>query len=93
MKMPTRQQWKEFWTLFAVQLVSYCLFCLSMIVVTRGNYVLTILTDTAYGANSWFIIRRVAKADASSAFGMVGYTVGGTIGSLLAIWITKRVHG
>jgi hypothetical protein len=93
MNWPKAEQWKEFWTLFVVQLISYCLFCLSMIVVTRGSYLGTIVTDTLYGVNSYFIIRRVSKAGEDSAMGATGYTLGGTVGSLLAIWITNRVHG
>jgi uncharacterized membrane protein YeaQ/YmgE (transglycosylase-associated protein family) len=87
-------RWKEFWTtLFVVQLISYCLFCLSLIVVTRGNYLGTVVTDTLYGLNAFFIMRRVAKMDDSSKMGMFGYTLGGTIGSLLSIWITNHFHG
>jgi len=83
-------KWREFLTLFAVQFTQYLLFCLSIIVLSKGSYLGIILTDTAYGLNSYFIIRKISTEGDKSHLGLAGFTLGGTCGSLVAIWLTKK---
>ena len=85
-----KSTWKNVWLLFAVQLIQYCIVSVSYIVMNRGYYGLTFITDTVYGLNSFFIVKRIVKTGDTLGWEAIGYTLGGSIGSLLAIWVTKH---
>lgn len=85
--------WKEFGLMFGVQFFQYCIICISFIALAKGRYVWTFVSDAACGLNSYFIIRRISNSDAKSHLGVIGYTLGGSSGSMLAIWLTKHLMG
>jgi hypothetical protein len=85
--------WKEFFTLFFVQLFQYCIICISYISLAKANYAWTFGTDIICGLNGYFIIRKIAATESKNPLSIVGYTLGGAIGSMLAIWISKRMVG
>lgn len=92
--MTLAQKWKEFAILFAVQFLGYCIVCISYIALAKGSYLITFCTDITCGLNSYFVIRRIsASADNKNPLGLVGYTLGGACGSMLAIWISKTLLG
>lgn len=86
-----KNKWASFWQLFFIQLVQYCIVSISFISLSRENYLMTAITDTVYGFNAFFVIKRIVKSDDKVGLDAIGFVLGGTIGSLLAIWITKHV--
>jgi hypothetical protein len=89
--MTNSQRWREFFILFFVQLFQYCIVCISYIALNKGSYVWTFATDIICGLNSFFIIRKIATTETKNTLGLVGYVLGGATGSVLAIWLTKRI--
>jgi hypothetical protein len=83
--------WKEFFLLFFVQLFQYCIICISYIALAKANYGVVFVTDLVCGVNSYFLIRTIAGTEGKSKLGIVGYVLGGATGSMLAIWISKRL--
>ena len=82
---------KSFMLIFGVQFIQYCIVSISYRAMAQGRYVWTFVTDMIYGLNSFYLIKRIMKSD--SNLEIIGYTLGGACGSMLAIWITKQVFG
>lgn len=80
----------DFLIMFAVQYVQYLLFCVGIIFLNKGSYPGTFFSDTIYGLNTYFIIRRIATDDSTKA-GMFGYIIGGACGSVTSIFLTKTL--
>lgn len=78
--------------LFLTQMFSYCVVCISFIAMNRGHYLMTFIADVGCGVNSYFLIRRVAKAEDGDTAGMMSYILGGATGSVIAIWLAKIFH-
>jgi hypothetical protein len=76
--------------LFVVQLVQYCIVSIGYIVMNRGLYVATFVADTVYGLNSFFIVKKIVNTEDTLGWEAGAYTLGGSIGSLLAIFLTKH---
>jgi hypothetical protein len=85
------KKWISFLQFFFIQLVQYCICCISYIALSRYNYTFTAITDTIYGINSFFLIKKIVKSDAAVGLDTLGYVMGGTVGSLLAIWVSKHL--
>lgn len=86
-------KWKEFWLLFGVQAFQYCIICISYISLAKGSYFWTFSSDIVCGLNGYFIIKKIANSEAKNTLGIIGYTLGGATGSMMAIWIAKRLVG
>lgn len=78
------------WFFFAVELLSYFLIVANTRAFTQGLYGWTALTDFIFAGSNFLIIQRVSKAETKAAW--AGYTLGGTCGSLIAIFVTKHVY-
>ncbi len=85
-----KKKWVSFFQMFSVQMIQYCIVCISYIALSKENYLITAITDTICGINSFFIIKKIIKSDETVGTDAFGYVVGGTLGSLLAIWISKH---
>ena len=84
---------KNFLTLFALQMWNYSVATISWRSVAQANYVSSVLIDTVYGAAAFFIIKKVASQDDKSYWGFAGYTMGGAVGTVLGIWLSKQILG
>lgn len=61
---------------------------------TQGSYLWTAITDTAFTAQSFLVAKlMIDDADGRSLYAGAGSTIGGTLGSLFAIWCTKHLYG
>lgn len=83
-------KWKSVLQLFLVQLVQYCIVSISYIAMNRGQYMLTAATDTVFGFNAFFIVKRIIKSEATLGWEAAGYTAGGVLGSMIAIYASKH---
>jgi len=74
--------------MFGIQTATYVVLVLNLRALNRGKYVWTGVTEMVYALANFWIIGRVASA--SSWQEAVAYASGATVGSLIAIWITKH---
>lgn len=84
---------KNFLTLFGLQMWNYSVCTISWRSVAQANYVHSVMIDMVYGAAAFFIIKKVANQDDKSYWGFAGYTLGGGIGTVVGIWISKQLLG
>jgi hypothetical protein len=84
---------KEFWTFFGIQFFQYFLITVNYRAIAEGLLAWTFASDLAVGANSFFLIKKVAEAKGTTA--LFGYLSGGAFGSIFAIAATKwlATHG
>lgn len=82
-----RLKWKSAGTLGALMFVNYLLNCVSFRYVAKGSYVGVGFADAALAWWGFAMVQRIGKAD--TTFEKVGYTVGGILGSLLGLFLTK----
>lgn len=76
------------------QFVAYFIIVANTIAYTHGHYMWTAITDAFYAGQSFIMIRLIAKEDDKKGlWSGLGYTVGGTLGSLASMWVTKHVYG
>lgn len=76
---------------FLIQCLNYGILCWNFRAVAQARYVHIGLSDLCCAAISFTLIKRVAQTDSRAA--MAGYIVGGAVGSVVSVWITKTVWG
>lgn len=74
---------REFIILFVVQFFQYFIATFNIRACAQANYMATLTTDLLLAGNSFFIIKRVAES--KSKYGVVGYILGGALGSQAGI--------
>ncbi len=82
---------RQFSLYFAIQCLSYGVFCWNLRVVAQARYLSIFASDLCFAAISFTLIRKVAEA--KSGWAQVGYILGGACGSLVSVWITRRLYG
>jgi hypothetical protein len=84
----------QFSLLFITELVSFFIIVANTRAYTQGLYGWTIVTDTFFSAQSFVMFKIMADDPrARSWWAGLGCTLGGSCGSVLAIWVTKRLFG
>lgn len=84
---------KNFFILFGLQLWNYSVATMSWRAVAQANYLSSVIIDTIYGAAAFFIIKRVANQEDRSYWGFIGYSLGGGLGTVTGIWLSKQILG
>jgi hypothetical protein len=80
---------RDFALMFFSQLCAYLLITMNYRAIAHGDYLLTAGTDLAFAGFNFGLIKRIAKSETKTAW--VGYTLGGVVGSMLGIFISKRL--
>lgn len=75
--------------LFAVQCVQYFMLTINFRAIAQGRYIWMASTDLLIAGFGFFVIKKVAESNSNAAW--VGYTLGGMVGSIIALWVTKKV--
>lgn len=84
----------QFFLMFFTEMISFFIIVANTRAYTHGLYGWTALTDTLFSAQSFVMIKLMADdANARSWAAGAGCTLGGTVGSLAAIWATKHLYG
>jgi hypothetical protein len=80
---------------FAItQSISYFLVVANTRAYTVGLYGWTGLTDGLFAAQNYLTVRMIAKDEGANDFWSgAGYTVGGVVGSLTSIYVTRHIYG
>jgi hypothetical protein len=78
-----------------MQFVSYALLVANGRAYVLGSYLWTAITDTLIATMSFVVMRKMVKDSQDDLHGpsLFGYVIGGTLGSLFSIWITKILYG
>lgn len=86
------KQQKDFLILFLTQVLMYTILCINYRAVAKGDYLQSAVSDFMIASASFFVIKRIAKEEkeGDNAFWpWLGYALGGVVGSILGIWISK----
>jgi hypothetical protein len=83
---------KESAIMFAVQVVSYSLLCINYRAVAQAHYFQSAVSDFAIATLGYFVIKRIANSD-NSLHQWLGYSMGGVVGSIVGIWLSKVLLG
>ena len=93
-----KTNFQKFWFYYLIQFVSYSILVANGRAYMMGSYVWTAATDMCFTAMNFVVLRSVMKDvkdsnDELQGASFWGYVLGGTSGSLAAIWITKHLYG
>lgn len=84
-----------FWThpflFFLTQFVSYSLIIINGRAYNQANYLVTVISDAFFGFYGFYIIKAVG--DTKHRWSVVGYVLGGVVGSVAGIWLSKKMLG
>lgn len=84
----------QFLLMFITELISFFIVVANTRAYTHGFYGWTALTDTLYSAQGFIMFKIMADDENGRTWWAgLGCTLGGTCGSLLAIWCTKHLYG
>lgn len=85
---------KVFFIAAATEFLCFFLVVVNTRAYTKGLYFWTWLTDALFITQSFFVAKWMTEAkEARGIAAYFGFLVGGSAGSLLAIWITKHLYG
>lgn len=79
---------REFLLMMAVQFLSYLNLTLNFRAIAHEQYLWVAGTDALAVGISYFIIRKVSKAE--DGWGLVGMMIGGSMAGVLGIWLTRN---
>jgi len=79
---------------FTTQFLSYFLFVANTRAFTQGSYTWTWVTDTLLAGQAFILAKlMIDKKEGRGLWAGIGYVLGGPVGSLLSIYVTKRLYG
>jgi hypothetical protein len=84
----------QFWFAFGTQFVSYFIIVANTRALAQASYLWTAVTDTLFTAQSFAVAKfMIDNKECRTWYAGLGMTIGGTVGSLFAIFITKHLYG
>ena len=87
-----RKDIKDSFILFLAQMLSFAIITINYRAVAQASYFWSIITDLIVAGLSYFVVRRIAKAE-NSVCQWLGFTVGSAVGTTIGIWLSKIVLG
>lgn len=85
---------RSFLIAFAAEFFSYFIIVCNTRAFTQGSYKWTLITDGLFITQSFYVMKwmtEVKEARGTAAY--IGFLLGGTLGSLSAIFVTKNLYG
>lgn len=76
---------------FFIQLISYSIIVFNTRMIASANYPLAVASDLVFGAVNFFLIKKIAKSEDKSMSSMMGYSIGGAVGTVIGIYISKVI--
>ena len=77
-------------TLFGLQFLNYSLIVINTRAYTNDHIVFTIVSDFVLASINYFIIKKISD-EVSSAVNWFSYTLGGTLGAVFGMFISKYI--
>lgn len=91
MKVP-KSKLGQFCLFFVAEFISFFIIVANTRAYTKGSYTWTAITDGMFTSQAFIMTKiMVDDSNARSWWAGAGYTVGGTCGSLLAIFVTSHL--
>lgn len=84
---------KNFLIVFFSQFAIYFLIIANNRAFNRDDYFLAGSTDMLFASLQFFIIKRIAKDEDKSYATFTGYVLGGVIGTLVSMYVSKEFLG
>ena len=78
---------RTFLTFAGLQAVAYVVLVSNLRAISSLNYPVAAGTEALYLLIQWTVLRRIVAAEGIAA--KLGYITGGTLGTLLAMWLTR----
>lgn len=78
--------------MFFVQILSYSLLCINYRAVAQAEYFQAAISDFTIATLGYLVIKKLANSD-NSFHQWLGYSLGGVVGSIVGIWISKMLLG
>jgi hypothetical protein len=76
------------------QFISYFLFVANTRAYTHGDFFWTAITDLMWSGQNFICLKLIATDENAKTFWAgLGYSLGGTAGTLCSTWVTLRVFG
>lgn len=91
MTLPPKSQFGQFAFFFITQMMSYFLIVANTRAFVGLHYLWTGVTDTLIASWGFVSVKLIADGKRGWVAGL-GYTLGGTCGSLLSIWVTGKLY-
>lgn len=88
---PAQTGFKVFAMFFSVQCLYYGMLCWNYRSVAQAWYVSLFVSDLGCAAIAYSLIKKVANAKGKTA--QAGYILGGAVGSVISVWLTKLIYG
>lgn len=82
---------REFTLFFSVQFLLYAAVCWNWRAVANARYIEIALSDAVFATLTFSMLKKIGEA--TTAWARIGYVVGGILGSLTSVWVTKRLWG
>jgi hypothetical protein len=93
MKAPTSRL-GQFSLMFVAEFVSFFIIVANTRAFTHSNYGWTAITDGAFSLQNFIMMKLMVDDEKARSFWAgLGYTMGGMLGSLLAIFVTSHYLG
>jgi hypothetical protein len=84
----------QFCMFFVAELLAYFIIVANTRAFTHGLYFWTAITDAFFSAQQFFFAKLMIDDPAARSWASgAGCVLGGTCGSLIAIWVTKTLYG
>jgi hypothetical protein len=94
MLSPPKTKLGQFSLMFITECISFFIIVANTRAFTQGSYLWTAITDTFFSAQAFFMMKLMAdNKEARTFWAGLGCTIGGTVGSLLSIYVTKHIFG
>ena len=78
--------------MLGIQTLSYGLLVINYRAVAQAHYIWSALSDFAIATLGYFVLKHLASSD-STLHQWLGYALGGVVGSLFGIWLSKVMLG
>jgi hypothetical protein len=86
-----RKPVKDFLFFFFAQCLSYGLIAWNTRAIAQAWYGSIVVSDMLYAGYNFIMIKKVV--DEKSKAGFAGYVLGGACGTLISVYLTKRIFG
>ncbi len=88
--MKITKRFKDLSSIFIGQFLVYGIVIVNTRSFTKDQYLMTALSDILLAGINFYIIRKITKAEDEDKLSMLFYVMGGTIGSLVFMYISKH---
>ena len=76
-----------------LQFLNWAICTISWRAVAQANFLASVITDTTLASLQFFVLRKIAKSEATTLVPWIGYTVGGVLGTVVGLQLSLILLG